>query len=473
MYYADFDAGTFLLIDGLAYGPQPVANRGFHPIPYTQINQEGSGSGTAADPFVITTEVAAGDTGIRLIQTVSYVSGDYSYDLYTRVENDNSSVQSVALINAADLYANFPDNRPDYGYGFYEPITGAVGLLSLGLQNIQSFIPDPNTPADAYQVSAWGGSNYPFWSYIGGSDGVAGPGLQNFVDPGYYDVVAGLQWNLTVPAAVNSSTNSTAALTPGSIQVGSGGGFGTPDQVGIPQPSNTTSKRYPKAAKVSVVQRTSPSIAATPSGIINYTIVAANHGKGAADNVTIKMPIDSANVKVLDASFSREGAWISNLTDDSLEIKTGKLNREGDIITTTVRLQVLPTVAPSTSLSNQLSYHWSDDVEGGDGTSNTTILTVENSENNAETYPLNAALSSNETGTSLTFSSAIFAPKEPVGIWYNAPDGSVIPGATFFAEADGSLTVSFDSTGLQPGNYTAVFYGHWTEFTAVAPFTIQ
>jgi len=447
-FFAESAGGTFLSVDSVVYGTHPSAGGNLNPVPFTPVsNGPVRGSGTASDPFSVTTVVAAGTTGVKLSQVTTYVNGDLFYHIDFTINNSSGSARSVRLIHGADLYINFPGNQQDYGFGFYDAPSGAVGALSEDGNSLQVFI--PVTPVDAYQEASYG----TFWSRIG-TGSTVGPGLNNTINTSFHDAAAGLQWDRNV-------------LAGGNVEISMDGAFGLMDTILAPPV-----EEEPVPANVSVVQRTSPSIAATPSSVVTYTIVATNRGDGVAREVAITMPFDPAKVRVLDASFSREGVWISNLSDGNLEIKTGSL-QGNDSVTATVRLQVLPGVAPGTSLAGQLSYHWWDYAEGGDGRSNTTALVVDRSVQNPAAYPLSVDPTEGPAGTTFVFSSGLLAPKEPVGVWYNTPNGSVVAGPTYYAKEDGSLTVAFTDANLAPGTYSMVFYGHWTEITATTPFIVK
>ena len=72
-WFGGTSCGTFASVDGVLYGP-------FLGTTFTAVSQTGpTGSGTAADPYLTVTTVAAGDTGITLQQTDRYVVGDESY----------------------------------------------------------------------------------------------------------------------------------------------------------------------------------------------------------------------------------------------------------------------------------------------------------------------------------------------------------------------------------------------------------
>jgi hypothetical protein len=228
MYFGPNDSGTYLTIDGVVYGPQPAANQEFAPLAYTPVSNVLSGTGTAADPFTITTRVIAGPTGIALVQTLTYVAGAQDYGIRFRLENSGGA-KNVRVTHAADMYVNFPDNDLDFGYAFRDPLSGAIGSVTKTGQFVQAFIPNAATPPTAYQVSDWGRETSPlppFWLYIGGSAGGAGAGLQSFIQSGYIDIVTGFQWDVSMPAGTGSVTSAAPAAV-GVNEITMRGAFGT------------------------------------------------------------------------------------------------------------------------------------------------------------------------------------------------------------------------------------------------------
>lgn len=245
---------------------------------------------------------------------------------------------------------------------------------------------------------------------------------------------------------------------------------GVPDETDPPPPPPIETRQ---PAAIYVVQRPNPNHAATPGSVVVIDLVVGNIGKGSANDVTIVMPFDPTAVRVLDATFSSPSAWVSNVGPTSLTIRTGRIGADGSI-SGTVRMQVLDSAALGVSLASQLRYTWSDRQQGGTGTSNTTILRVAEAIDQRETFALFVDPTEAGAGNRFIFATNIFAPNEPVGVWYNLPDGQgVRAGGTFRTEANGTISVVFDTpANLPPGTYSMIFYGHWTEFTAVAPFII-
>jgi hypothetical protein len=452
-FFSDTAGGTFIDIDGVVYGSDPPASFGLSPLALTAVSNAGpTGSGTEASPFTITTVARAGSTGIEITQKTTYVNGASRYKVELAAKNTGSASHTVRIFHGADLYLNFPGNARDYGYGIYDSVSGAIGALSQDGLSLQVFI--PITPVDAYQEARYG----TFWSQIGTASS-AGPGLNNTFNSSFHDVAAGLQYNRTLAAGASAS-------------VSLYGAFGLVSDIGV-TPNTTEQPRSVNSADVHVVVLSHPNYSAAPGSIVTYDVKVVNTGKGHAKSTTVTLPINPAVVEVVDAAFSSAGAWVTSATVDTLVFKTGPIAGKGGEVDATIRLRVKADASAGAALTDRAGLHWSDAGSGGDTSSNLPILTVGSANDNRESYSLTSESASGSVGSHFSFASAIFASKEPVGIWWNLPDGSVEAGPTYFAEADGSLSIDFDSGDLPAGTYSFVFYGHWTGFTAVAPFTIK
>jgi hypothetical protein len=256
------------------------------------------------------------------------------------------------------------------------------------------------------------------------------------------------------------------------------------------RPVPTPRQEPAKPAFVTVVQRPSPNLTtdrstvdygvssvyrpkATDDGIVTYDIEVVNRGEGNATGVVIRMPLDPAEARVLDAKFSRTDAFVSSVVTNALEIRTGGLGPNGDVITATVRLLTRPSAPLNASLGERLTYQWTDAREGGSGRSNLPVLVVANSDNNQPVYPVAASPASGAAGSVSTFSPTIFKPDEPVAFWYHTPDGRDVGLPATTANAEGTANVTFNTTGLVPGTYLIVGRGAWTTFTAAARFDLR
>ena len=116
------DCGTFVSVDGQLYGPDfhshgrtATGDLGDY-TPFTEVSQQPtSGSGTFADPYRIVTTVDLGTTGLRLVQTDSYIVGGESYETDVELRNNGTDAQSLILYRAGDCYLGLSD----FGYGYY------------------------------------------------------------------------------------------------------------------------------------------------------------------------------------------------------------------------------------------------------------------------------------------------------------------------------------------------------------------
>lgn len=234
-----------------------------------------------------------------------------------------------------------------------------------------------------------------------------------------------------------------------------------PPRPAVPRPEP------PEPARVSVVVQPVPNLSVAPGSIVTFTIVAANYGKGSAKGATISLPVNPLLLHVLDARFDRPAAWVSRNDADMLEIKTGPL-AAGDELQAVVRVQVAAAAPVGASLAQRLSFSWSDRVDGGDGRSNMPGVLVGPASISAELLPLVVAPSAD----GFSFASDLFAPGEPVGVWYNTPDGETVPLDTVFADADGMLNLELVTGAATAGRYELVVFGHWTELTSVGEFVI-
>ncbi len=122
------DSGVWLWLGDKIYGPDSCFDGRFtamlRVLPWTAVSHSGpGGAGTAGDPWVVTTVLDAGSSGVRVTQHVSYVNGQSYFHLSWDVANTTGSSHDVNLFHAVDSY--FPGDAS--GRGYYDPRYGAVG----------------------------------------------------------------------------------------------------------------------------------------------------------------------------------------------------------------------------------------------------------------------------------------------------------------------------------------------------------
>ncbi len=243
------DMGVFLWIGTSAYGPDFGSRSsayGSAPIPFTQISQSAlTGSGTAADPWVITTTLGAGSTGARIAERITYVNGQQYYRMDSQISNTSGSSATVTYFHAGDIYLK----GSDAGYGYYNASTGAVGGQNQPRNWFVIF--QPLTPATKYEEDSYS----TIWQDIG-QGGAQGPGFHNTVKLNdYIDNGAGLQWsNLNIGAGQSTTISDWLS-------------FGTaPVIVPTPTPTGTPPGPTPTPTSTPIVSPT-PTPTPVPPGV--------------------------------------------------------------------------------------------------------------------------------------------------------------------------------------------------------------
>ncbi|MGO4256352.1 Ig-like domain-containing protein [Marmoricola sp. RAF53] len=216
-FFDDTACGTFLVVDGVLYSPRDVG-RAQLGTPYKKISQTPVlGTGTAADPYTIVTTVAAGTTGVRLVQTDTYVTGQESYR--TEVELQNSATaRTVRLYRAADCLLDGDDE----GLGAPGP-NGAIACTSgTGTSNrIEQLL--PISPGARYYEAQYS----EIWSAITARQPLAntcrcGENIDNGI---------ALQWDVTLPPSGTATRSSLITFSPfdGSLPLTTSSTVDTPD----------------------------------------------------------------------------------------------------------------------------------------------------------------------------------------------------------------------------------------------------
>ena len=117
------DCGTFLAVGSELFGPGELNSHeaaSMGTIAWTPVSQTKSGTGTQADPWVLTTVVRGG--GFEITQTDTYSTGNDFYATTSSVKNISDAAQDFTLYHAADCFLQ--DN--DYGFGEYDANAGTV-----------------------------------------------------------------------------------------------------------------------------------------------------------------------------------------------------------------------------------------------------------------------------------------------------------------------------------------------------------
>jgi hypothetical protein len=141
-FYGTWSCGTNIAVDGTLYG-----HLGAY---YSLVSQATTGAGTASSPWLITTEVALGETGIRAVQVDRVVDGDSGYSTSVMVHNDSATSHTVLVYRTGDCFVA----GSDYGYG--ELTSTGVACVSSDRANYLTWTPiTPNATRleDSYSAN--------------------------------------------------------------------------------------------------------------------------------------------------------------------------------------------------------------------------------------------------------------------------------------------------------------------------------
>ena len=198
------DSGVFADISGILYAPNFAehscgsATGGISTYtPWTPVSiTPVSGTGSGADPFTVVITADAGATGLRLVETLTYVNGSSTFNTSFAFQNMNSAGGNIVanVFFAGDLYLA----NSDSGIPYLQPVTNAPGGQDCTAQTY-TILFLTTTPNTAYAANSFSS----VWSQIGAG------ALTSTVSAGCIDNGAGNEWeNVTVPPAGTTTINS-------------------------------------------------------------------------------------------------------------------------------------------------------------------------------------------------------------------------------------------------------------------------
>jgi uncharacterized repeat protein (TIGR01451 family) len=428
-WFGDTACGTFLASGGTLYGPLNVPE-GASASPrtgWTSVSQSAvTGSGTAASPFQIVTVTAAGNSGLQITETDSYVTGEESYRADVTVLNNGASTASGVLYRGGDCFLQ----NSDFGFGIHDATSGAIACAASLLPGgrIEQMLP------------VTGGSNYfeGFYDTLWANIGTQNPLPDTCDCSTFEDNSVGLSWNMDLDAGASRTFSSIVTISP----------------------TGAVPLTLSKAADASTV---------SAGGTDGYTITVTNPNAGA---VTLSSLTDQ-----LGAGFTYQAGTTTGATAADPNI-SGQTLTWGQISvpaggTATVHFNVTAPMTPGTYEDDADGSASGFTVVGSGPTAPVTVtqiqlepttLTVDDATGDfADATPVSATLTTSDTSTpvsdaSITFTlngsetctaitdstgsaSCSLTPGEPIGTYIL--NGSFAGDSTF---AGSTGTASFDVT---------------------------
>lgn len=162
------DMGIFAYIDGELHAPNFAAHSATATTAlgtYTawvpvSISQRALGSGTSADPYIVSVALAAPESDVRANLTVEYVRGDNFFRLRTQIYSNTNTVHEIDAILGADIFLAGSDT----GFFVGVPELNAVGGRSCDPdESSYNILIIPITPASSFTA----GQFADVWRQIG------------------------------------------------------------------------------------------------------------------------------------------------------------------------------------------------------------------------------------------------------------------------------------------------------------------
>lgn len=294
----------------------------------------------------------------------------------------------------------------------------------------------------------------------------AGGGMSVQAEPAVGPVaVPAVLAQVYLPLVVKGTGERPATPTPTSIPP-------TATPTSIPPTATPTSRPPGERADVSVTLWPAPSIRIARDGTIAYEVRVKNYGGGAAGSTWVKLPYNRQQMIPSGSRFSKQGDWVSEVTDTSVTLSFGPV-APGEYRVGTLFMRINGTLANNTVLHMRAAYGWGDGRGNGSGTTNWTPLLVGSSSDSAAWVWLTVDPVSGSVGTTHQFFTDRFIPGEGIITWLNTPSGVKPLDLRGTADSMGRITMPFRSTGLAPGTYSLVLYGARSNLTAVATFYVR
>lgn len=207
VYYPRSTSGncfTALTVDGTTYADSNLGATGA----LTAVSQSDvTGSGTAADPYVVTTVVGVGSLPLRFRDRTSYVAGEETFRTDTTLINSGDQPLDVELGHAMDCYLG----ASDIGYGLVETSAGNRTTVAC----TKTVNNDPPVRVEAY-VPINGGNRFFEGVYYDGFNILRGSiGWPNACAcAAYVDNGMAIGWDVTVPANGEVTRSHLTAFSP-------------------------------------------------------------------------------------------------------------------------------------------------------------------------------------------------------------------------------------------------------------------
>jgi hypothetical protein len=202
--YGTGASGPYIAVGTDVYGPTVPAGPAVSPLAAAGNDILYGGSGNDVIRIVTTQRLSGSGADLTLVQTVSYADGNNYFQLDWQITNEGGGETCFKFYHAADLF--FADD--DWGIGYYDAATGAVGGSNQDEDWFMAFI--PITPADHYREAHYS----TIWADVS-----AAVDLDDTIDPEYIDNGAALQWDVCLESGESTTISDLWSFGESSVEV--------------------------------------------------------------------------------------------------------------------------------------------------------------------------------------------------------------------------------------------------------------
>jgi hypothetical protein len=241
---------------------------------------------------------------------------------------------------------------------------------------------------------------------------------------------------------------------------------------GPPRPVTPTPTPRRTGGDLAVTIWPSPSIHVARGGTLEYQIRLKNYGAGNVNGAHVTLPYSNGQLTVLDGRMTKAGDWISELANDHITVNFGPFT-PGEYRTATIVFRVNAALPDNSVINIRAAYTWSDAGGSIAWTSNWAPLLARGGDASAPWLWLMVNPVEGTAGTTHRFFTDRFIPGEGIYTWLNTPSGIRALSLRPVADAQGRVTVDYQSTGLRPGTYSMALYGARSNLTAIVSFSVR
>lgn len=207
---------------------------------------------------------------------------------------------------------------------------------------------------------------------------------------------------------------------------------------------------------------------ATPNETLKYKFIIQNWTDMEIVHAEFKLPYNTDILTPINSELYDEDDWVKEASNGDVVVIFGPVEDDEER-SAVIEFAINPNTPDSTALRVEAEYTWQSQERSGSGSVDLeTIVLNPNVQPQATITP-----EAGPPGTIFTIRANRFEPYETVVTWLNTPTGVQELDLYGQAENPGTIELTFDSSGLAPGDYSLVLHGTDSGHERVVPFGIR